>query len=107
MPDKKISSIINKLNKKLAVSFNNFIGTYLYGSMAKRTYTENSDVDIIIIFSEKISYEEEKKIAKFISPIEAENDVFIDFHSYTMADLKQNPVFLNEVVEKGIYYEAA
>lgn len=107
MPDKKINAVINKLNEKLAVIFNNLIGTYLYGSMAKGTYTENSDVDIIIIFSEKISYEQEKQIAKIIGLLEYENNLFIDYHPYTMNDLKQNPIFLNEVVNKGIYYEAA
>ncbi|MEI8388815.1 MAG: nucleotidyltransferase domain-containing protein [bacterium] len=107
MPDKKINIVINKLNEKLAVVFNNFIGTYLYGSMAKGTYTENSDVDIIIIFSEKLSYEEERKLAGIIGLLEYESDLFIDYHPYTMNDLEKNPIFLREVVEKGIYYEAA
>ncbi|KKP40229.1 MAG: hypothetical protein UR30_C0005G0010 [Candidatus Peregrinibacteria bacterium GW2011_GWC2_33_13] len=107
MPDKNINTVINKLNEKLAISFNDFVGTYLYGSRAKGNYTENSDVDIIIIFSEKISYEQEKQIAKIIGLLEYENNLFIDYHPYTMDDLKQNPIFLNEVVNKGFYYEAA
>lgn len=102
-----INKIIESVKQKIALEFKNFKGIYLYGSCAKGNYTEDSDIDIIILFSRKIDYEENKKIAGIIGLIEYENDVFIDYHPYTMQKLRKNPVFLSEVVEKGVYYGTA
>lgn len=107
MPAKKIEKLIKILNGKVLSIFSTFSGTYLYGSIVKGNHTENSDIDIIFVFARNLSYEEEKKLASIIGVIEAENDVFLDYHPYTIENLKQNPVFYSEAVEKGIYYEAA
>jgi predicted nucleotidyltransferase len=107
MQIKNITEIINSLKQKIASEFNDFKGLYLYGSFAKGNFTEESDIDIIVLFSEKLTYEDERKLAGIIGLVEYENDVFVDYHPYTMNDLKKNPIFLDEVVEKGIYYEAA
>ncbi len=104
---KNINIIINLLKQKISSKFNDFKGIYLYGSYAKGSFTKESDIDIIILFSKNLSYEEEKQLAGIIGFIEAEKDVFIDYHPYTMEDLRKNPIFLEEVTEKGIYYEAA
>lgn len=107
MKNKNIIKIIDSLKQKISSEFKDFMGIYLYGSYAKGSFTEDSDIDIIVLFSRNLSYEEEKKIAGIIGLVEYENDVFIDYHPYTMKDLKKNPVFLEEVTQKGIYYEAA
>lgn len=107
MEIKNITGIIDSLKQKISSEFDGFKGIYLYGSYAKGNFTKDSDIDVIILFSKNLSYEEERNLAGIIGLVEYENDVFIDYHPYTMKDLKKNPIFLREVVEKGIYYEAA
>ena len=107
MPTEKFEKLIKKINEKITDIFSGFSGSYLYGSIAKGNYAKNSDIDIIFVFSKNLSYEEEKKLARIIGIVEAENDIFLDYHPYTIENLKQNPIFYNEVVGKGFYYEAA
>lgn len=104
---KKISEIIEELNNSLKQTFPDFKGVYLYGSVARGDFTKDSDVDIINVFEKELSYEEELELAGIIGDIDYKYDIFIDYHDYTLENLKRNPVFYNEVVNKGFYYEAA
>ncbi len=107
MPDKRIEQIIKDLNKTLSKRFNFFAGSYFYGSRAKKISTEKSDIDVINLFERELSYEEELELAGIIGDIDYKYDVFIDYQDYTMDKLKGNPIFYNEVVNKGFYYAAA
>ena len=107
MPNKKVNEIIECLNNKISKSFNNFEGIYFYGSRAKGTYKQNSDFDLIILFKNNYSSENEYRLAGIIGEIEYKYDIFIDYHPMTKKELERNPFFYDEVVKKGLYYEAA
>ena len=102
-----INIIIQELNSLIYKEFNDFRGVYFYGSRAKGNYREDSDIDIIIIFDNKLVYKKKLVLARIIGFIEYKYDVFIDFHPMTINELQANPYFSNEVINKGIYYEAA
>jgi predicted nucleotidyltransferase len=107
MPNKKIEKIIEDVNKAILNKFSFFKGSYFYGSRARGKFTKDSDIDLINVFDKELSYEEELELAGIIGDIDYKYDVFIDYHDYTLDNLKRNPIFYNEVVNKGFYYEAA
>ena len=39
-----------------------------------------------------------------IGKFEAEMDITLDLHPMTMIELKKNPIYYEQVVDKGIYY---
>jgi len=102
-----ISEVIKELNSRIKEKYPDFRGSYLYGSYAKGTYTEDSDVDIVLIFDKEPSYDEEKKIAGISGELDYKYDVVTIPLPFTMEELERNCVFHNEVVNKGIYYDAA
>lgn len=102
-----IKDLISDINKKLSSCFNDFQGVYFYGSRARGEYSTDSDFDFIIVFKNGYSIEDEYKLAGVIGEIELKYDIFIDYHPMTIKELERNPVFYNQVVKNGIYYEAA
>ncbi|MEI8129459.1 MAG: nucleotidyltransferase domain-containing protein [bacterium] len=103
----KIKNIINILNKALKENFADFKGAYLYGSFAKNTSHPESDIDIVALFGSEPNREKMSIIWGIVGPIEAQYDVFLDLHPMTKAELSRNPIYYNEVVNKGIFYDAA
>jgi len=77
------------LNKKFK---NNFLGLVLFGSFAKKTQTENSDLDILLIFKELPQNRIKKLdlIIPFISKIETEHNIEINFILKEDKNLKIN-----------------
>ena len=106
MPKRKIIKIVQELNKLIKEQSPDLIGLYLYGSQVKGTAHKNSDIDVIAIFDQN-SWEKTYEIGGILSDLMYKYDVYIDLHNYTMDDLKRNPYYFCEVVDKGIYYEAA
>ena len=104
---KKIDKIIRILNKRLKENFSDFKGAYLYGSFAKNTSNYDSDIDIVALFDSEPNREKIGLILRITGRIEAEHDVFLDLHPMTEAELDKNPIYYNEVVNKGIFYNAA
>lgn len=43
---------------------------------------------------------------RIIGKLEAELDLVFDIHPMTLSELKNNPVYYNQVVNKGIFYGA-
>ncbi len=102
-----ISEVIKDLNSRIKAKFPDFRGSYLYGSYAKGTYNEDSDVDIVLIFDKELSYDNEMHIHDIVSDLNCEYDLIIIGIPYTKKQLKRNYVFNDEVTGKGIYYNAA
>lgn len=102
-----ISEVIKELNSRIKAKYPDFRGSYLFGSYAKGTYNEDSDVDVVLIFDEKPNRDVEMGICGISGDIDYEYDVITIPLTYTMQDLEKNYVFHNEVVNKGIYYDAA
>jgi len=102
-----ISEVIKELNARIKEKYDDFQGSYLYGSYARGDYHKDSDVDIVLIFGKKHDYDEEKKVHGVVADLNYKYDVIIVGIPYTKKQLKKNYVFHNEVVNKGIYYDAA
>ncbi|MFA6988925.1 MAG: nucleotidyltransferase domain-containing protein [Candidatus Gastranaerophilaceae bacterium] len=103
---KNLSKIINELNKQISSTYPDFKGLYLYGSRAKGTYTKDSDIDVVAVFDE-INREKDFELSGIICDLMYKYNIYIDLHSYTPDKLKNNPVYYNEVVNKGLFYGAA
>ena len=101
---KNLEEIILHLNKKIKNLYSDFNGVYLYGSYATNNATENSDIDIVALFENKLSRQKRMDLWELIGKIEAETDVIFDLHPMTVAELEKNPLYYNQVVNKGIYY---
>jgi predicted nucleotidyltransferase len=101
-----IKHILNTLRDTLN-KYDTFMGLYLYGSRVNGNFREDSDLDVIILFKKETSYSTDKEIAGIVGKIEYENNVFIDYHPMTYQQLQNNPVFFDEVVNKGVFYAAA
>lgn len=104
--DSKVQQIINILNTRLSQSFDDFEGSYLYGSRAGDNYSSQSDIDLVVIFSE-MDRNKRMDIWGIVGKIEAEFDIFLDLHPMTKQELENNPVYHNQVVNNGIFYDAA
>lgn len=103
----KIKKVINILNKELKEKFPDFKGAYLYGSQAKNTSHKYSDIDMVVLFETEPNMEKRFQIWHIVGPIEAEYDVFFDLNPTTLETLSKNYFYYDEVVNKGIYYNAA
>lgn len=98
-----VIKIIQELNTRIANNFQDFKGSYLYGSRAKGNYKDDSDIDIVALFDE-VNREKELKLYGFVGEIQYKYNVFIELHNYTLERLKKNPIFYDQVVNKGIFY---
>lgn len=104
MPTKKVIRIIKELNNSIKEKYNNFKGSYLYGSQIKGTAHKNSDIDIVLLFDSELTNREALDLAGIVGDIEYKHDVFIDYHPYTMQELGKNPFYYESVVEEGTYF---
>ncbi len=105
--DKKVIQAVEILNKQLKSTFNDFEGAYVYGSIVNGTSQKDSDIDIVAVFTGEVNREKRMDIWGIIGKIEAELDVFLDLHPMTREELERNPIYYDEVVNKGIFYNAA
>lgn len=101
---KDIIFIINKLNKKIKSLYSGFNGIYLYGSYAKGYQNEKSDIDLVAIFNKTPNIQERMNLWKIVGKFEAEFDIILDLHPMSELELEQNPIYYNQVVNKGIFY---
>ena len=103
---KDVTSIVEYLKNQIRSLFSDFNGIYLYGSYANKTNKEDSDIDIVALFDTKLTREDRMKLWSLIGTIEAEYDIILDLHPMNREELKQNPIYYNQVVNKGIFYGA-
>ena len=103
----KVKKVVNILYKALKENFSSFKGAYLYGSFAKNTSHKFSDIDIVVLFDKIPDRKALGLLWRIAGRIEAEYDVFLDLNPTTKEELKINPFYYEEVVNKGIFYDAA
>lgn len=101
-----ISEIIKELNKLIKEKYSDFKGCYLYGSRARGDFREDSDIDIVALF-DYVDRDKEMEIYGYVGDLDYKYDVFIALMAYTPEKLERNYIFHNEVVNKGVFYEAA
>jgi len=99
-----LSKILNLLNNNIKSLFSGFCGVYLYGSQVNGKVSENSDIDVVAVFDFKLTREERMKLWEVVGNIEAEYDVIFDLHPMNNDELKQNLIYYNQVVNKGVFY---
>jgi len=78
----------------------NIIHAYLYGSVVKGTYNENSDIDLAIISDEFKGdrFEDIKKIYKYVRNF----DVRIEPMPFSKKNFDKSNPFVNEIINTGI-----
>jgi|GEM_PF-1637443 len=101
-----IVNIIKKINRLIKDNYSGFKGVYLYGSFARGENRADSDIDIAAIFPAPLILSERMKLWELISKIEAEYNIILDIHPMSDKELEKNPVFYNQIVNKGIFYGA-
>ncbi|OGI02520.1 MAG: hypothetical protein A2Y25_07030 [Candidatus Melainabacteria bacterium GWF2_37_15] len=101
-----ISEIIKELNRLIKEKYDDFKGSYLFGSYARGDYTKDSDIDIVALFDE-YDRDKEMEIYGITMDVDYKYDIVISLLIHTRKELENNCVFYNEVVNKGIFYDAA
>ncbi|MCL2334910.1 MAG: nucleotidyltransferase domain-containing protein [Endomicrobia bacterium] len=105
--NKKINQMVLELRKALKNSLEDFEGLYLYGSHVKGNAKDDSDVDVVVILDRAGDRNVRGIIWDIVSFLDYKYDLVFDLHPMTREELERNPVFYDEVVNKGIFYDAA
>jgi predicted nucleotidyltransferase len=77
----------------------------VFGSQAKEDATEDSDVDIIVLLGQDY-FRWPKTFHNILSQLRYDyyDIIDLDVHTKTRESLQRNPIFYNEVVNKGVFY---
>jgi predicted nucleotidyltransferase len=78
MVDERVNKIINELVEELKSKYTDFKGIYLFGSHARGEATEDSDLDLAIIFDREIDWRFKNQINCIVSEKETIFDILID-----------------------------
>ena len=72
---------------------------YLYGSVAKGTYHENSDIDLAVFWDKDDidGFKEDVQLMKLTKKI----DLRIEPHSFARSDFDETNPYIKEIVETG------
>ena len=103
--------MLHELNHALSEIFNDYRGSYFFGSRAKGALTTDSDFDVVLLFGE-LNFAKKMRIAGIVGNIEYQYDIFIDFKLFTVTGAKSiehirqyvNPYFVHEAIDQGIFY---
>lgn len=81
----------------------NLVDIFLFGSYAREDFTEESDVDILIVVNNSLSREERNQMSRIISTLSLENEIVIAYIVYEKEffDNVKSPLILN-VKEEGV-----
>lgn len=103
---KKLNNdIINSLKNELKTKYQDFLGIYLFGSIARGEEHSYSDIDLAIVFDRVIDWRFQSEIWEIISLSEIEFGVFIDAHIINYKDIVDPNSPLNENIKtQGIFY---
>lgn len=102
---KKVEEAINLVSKAFSKHFDDFHGLYLHGVFVDGRSHKDDDIELVAIFDVEDKYKREI-IWPIIGKIETDLDVFIDLNPTTMADLKKDEELYEEVMKKGIFFDA-
>lgn len=106
--DKKdFEPIILELNKELKKRYKYFIGITFFGSRYRGDFNEESDFDIVILFSKHPGWRNERNIMGIILEKELKYNIVIDAKIYDENEIKkQNTPFRVVICEEGQRYVA-
>ena len=100
-----VDEIAKRLRDTLQESMEDFEGLYVFGSQVRGDATEDSDVDIVVLFKHDYF-----RMPDALSDIWSQmmydyyDIIDLDIHTKTRQKLEMNPFFYDEVVNKGVFY---
>ena len=102
-----VDEVARRLRDELKASIHDFEGLYVFGSQVRGDYTDESDVDIVVLFGQDY-YDIPDSFYDILSQMGYEyyDKIFIDVLTYTREQLQRNYIFHDEVVNKGVFYSA-
>lgn len=102
---KKIEDIIQEISDLLEKKYSSFQGIYLFGSRSYQNSSENSDVDIAVVFNRDIDRNFKNEIIDLIYDFDLEYDLIFDVKILSKNEIS-NPTtpFRSLIKENGIYY---
>ena len=99
MADATITEIVRKYIEILGFSRYNIINAYLFGSYAKGTFTEDSDIDVALVFDKmEDRFDTRVELMKLTRKI----DLRIEPHPFEKSDVEERNPFLEEILRTGI-----
>jgi predicted nucleotidyltransferase len=100
--------LIKQVNDLMKSHFEDFRGTYFFGSRARNDSTRDSDYDLLLSFGHRLTWKEKNWVYDLIAEIEMKENIVIDIKAYHESDLKSvwTP-FREKVLKEGIFYGAA
>jgi len=101
---KEVGQIVDSLRKETErILGKNLVDIFLFGSYARGDFTQESDIDILIVVNKSLTREEKNKMSCFISALSLENEVVIAYVVYEKEffDNVGSPLILN-VKEEGV-----
>jgi predicted nucleotidyltransferase len=103
-----IDEIARNLRDALKEAVNDFEGLYVFGSQVRGDATKDSDVDIVVLFSQE-RFSQPDEYYQVLSQMRYDyfDIIDLDIIPKTKKQLESNPIFYNEVVNKGLWYAAA
>ena len=102
-----VDEIAIKFRDTLKTANVGFEGLYVFGSQINGLTSPNSDIDIVLLFKHD-SYYLPNEYYEILSQMRYDyfDIVDLDIHTKTFQQLQSNPIFYNEVVNKGVFYSA-
>jgi predicted nucleotidyltransferase len=99
--------LINQVNALMMIHFEDFKGTYFFGSRSRNKSSSDSDYDLLLSFGHRLTWEEKNFLYDLIAEIEMKEKIIIDIKAYHENDLKSvwTP-FREKVLKEGIFYGA-
>ena len=100
-----VDEVARKLRDALKDAMPDFEGLYVFGSQVRGDATDDSDVDIVVILGEEFIFWP-KEFHDIFSMMLCDyfEKIELDIRTKTLESLKWNPIFYDEVANKGVYY---
>ena len=102
-----VDEIARKLRDELKKSIADFEGLYVFGSQVRGDATEESDIDIVVLFANKEA-KKRNEYYEILSKMDYDyyDIIDLDVHTRTREELERSYRFHDEVVNKGVFYGA-
>ena len=102
-----VDEVARRLRDALRDSIEDFEGLYVFGSQVRDDATDESDVDIVVLFGQHYFYNPDPYY-DILSQMRYDyyDDLDLDISTYTRSELERNLSFHDEVVKKGVFYGA-
>ena len=101
-----VDEIARRLRDELKENIEDFEGLYVFGSQVRGDATEDSDVDIVVLFGQRY-FDLPKAFYDILFKMECDyydDKMCLSVLDYTREDLQQSYRFHDEVVNKGVFY---